>query len=98
RRHERCVHRRHVHHHRDRGALGEQAATKARGAVGEGDMRTGEQYIEALRDGRAIFVDGERVADVTDHEAFRGVVRTVASLYDMARDPRSEMTFTDAAT
>src|SRR5690349_965491 len=61
-------------------------------------MRSGQQYMDGLRDGRAIFVDGARVADVTQHEAFRGIVRTVASLYDIARDPKNEMTFTDAET
>lgn len=61
-------------------------------------MRTGEQYTEALRDERAIYVDGERVADVTSHEAFRGIVQTVASLYDLARDPASDMSFADPDT
>jgi hypothetical protein len=28
-------------------------------------VRTGKQFLEALRDDRQIFIDGERVADVT---------------------------------
>jgi 4-hydroxyphenylacetate 3-monooxygenase len=64
----------------------------------ESGMRTGEQYLAALRDDRAIFVDGERVADVTEHEAFRGIVSTVASLYDIAADPANDMSFTEPTT
>jgi aminopeptidase N len=32
---------------------------------------TGAEYLESLRDGREIYVYGERVADVTAHPAFR---------------------------
>jgi 4-hydroxyphenylacetate 3-monooxygenase len=58
-------------------------------------MRTGRQYQDALRDDRAIFVDGTRVRDVNEHDAFRGIVTTVASLYDMALDPANDMAFTE---
>src|SRR5687768_15771061 len=33
-------------------------------------MHTGDAYVASLRDGRAVFLDGERVKDVTDHPAF----------------------------
>ena len=57
--------------------------------------RTGGDYIEGLRDGRAVFIDGERVGDVTTHPAFRGAVRSIAGLYDLAREPgaREHLTF-----
>jgi 4-hydroxyphenylacetate 3-monooxygenase len=61
-------------------------------------MRTGRQYLESLRDGRRIYLDGERVGDVPEHPAFRGVTRTVAALYDAALDPAGEMTFADPET
>ena len=32
---------------------------------------TGEEYRESLRDGREIWIHGERVEDVTTHPAFR---------------------------
>ena len=32
---------------------------------------TGAEYLESLRDGREIWLYGERVADVTAHPAFR---------------------------
>jgi 4-hydroxyphenylacetate 3-monooxygenase len=49
--------------------------------------RTGQEYIEGLRDGRAVFIDGARVEDVTTHPAFKDAVRSVARLYDIASDP-----------
>lgn len=48
---------------------------------------TGEQYVESLRDGRVVYIGGERVADVTVHPAFRNSVRSVARLYDALHDP-----------
>jgi 4-hydroxyphenylacetate 3-monooxygenase len=62
--------------------------------------RTGAEYIESLRDARAVFVGGERVADVTEHGAFRAAVRSIAQLYDLAADPahRDVMTFPSPAT
>jgi 4-hydroxyphenylacetate 3-monooxygenase len=63
-------------------------------------MRTGADYLQSLRDGRAVFVDGERVKDVTEHKAFRGAARSMARLFDIAADPanRERMTFTSPAT
>ena len=49
--------------------------------------RTGQQYIEGLRDGRSIYVNGELVRDVTSYPPFRGVIRTLADLYDRQHDP-----------
>ena len=63
-------------------------------------MRTGADYLESLRDGRQVFVEGERVKDVTTHLAFREAARSVARLYDIAADPanRDLMTFTSPKT
>jgi 4-hydroxyphenylacetate 3-monooxygenase len=49
----------------------------------------GEQYLESLRDDRHVYIDGERVADVTTHPAFRNSARSVARLYDAMHDPAS---------
>ena len=49
--------------------------------------RTGRDHLESLRDGRALFYRGERVADVTAHPAFRQAVATAAGLYDLNADP-----------
>ncbi len=50
-------------------------------------IRTGEEYRAGLRDGRDIWIDGERVADVTVHPAFKPVIDRKARMYDMAHDP-----------
>src|SRR5262250_873215 len=62
--------------------------------------RTGAQYIAGLKDGRTVYVNGERVADVTEHPAFRAAVRSIAQLYDLAASPehRETMTFPSPAT
>jgi len=49
--------------------------------------RNGQDHIESLRDGRDVYINGERVADVTVHKAFRNSVRSAASLYDFQADP-----------
>jgi 4-hydroxyphenylacetate 3-monooxygenase len=63
-------------------------------------IRTGEEYRESIRDGREIWINGERVADVTDHPAFRPLVDIRARIYDLAHqdDTRGVMTYTDART
>ncbi|MGW0752190.1 4-hydroxyphenylacetate 3-hydroxylase family protein [Streptomyces sp. NPDC002587] len=48
---------------------------------------TGDEYIESLRDGREIYIYGDRVKDVTQHPAFRNPIRMTARLYDALHDP-----------
>jgi aromatic ring hydroxylase len=51
--------------------------------------RTGEAYITGLTEHpREVWIDGERVQDVTTHPALRNGVRSVAALYDMQHDGR----------
>jgi 4-hydroxyphenylacetate 3-monooxygenase len=50
-------------------------------------LLTGDAYLESLRDGREVWIDGERVTDVTAHPAFRNAARSVAALYDAMHDP-----------
>jgi 4-hydroxyphenylacetate 3-monooxygenase len=63
-------------------------------------MRTGAEYLRSLKDGRRVFVDGERVKDVAAHPAFRGAARSIANLYDIAAAPelRERMTFPSPKT
>ena len=53
-------------------------------------MRRGDEYVEGLRDGRVVFLDGERVADVTTHPAFAEPIRRIAERYDLARSPEHQ--------
>lgn len=50
-------------------------------------MRTGDDYLRSLDDGRCVFVDGERVKNVASHPFFAGAARSCARLYDIAADP-----------
>src|SRR6202166_3352409 len=50
--------------------------------------QTGTEYIESLRDGREVFIYGERVKDVTTHAAFRNAAASVALLYARCMNPR----------
>ncbi|HXV26130.1 MAG TPA: 4-hydroxyphenylacetate 3-hydroxylase N-terminal domain-containing protein, partial [Alphaproteobacteria bacterium] len=49
-------------------------------------LRTGEEYRESIRDGRAVWVNGERVKDVTTHPMFKPLVDIRARIYDMAHE------------
>ena len=51
--------------------------SNARGA------KTGARYIESLRDGREVWLDGQRVDDVPSHPAFSGMAHELARLYDL---------------
>jgi 4-hydroxyphenylacetate 3-monooxygenase len=54
---------------------------------------SGQQKLERMRDGRAVFIGAERVDDVTSHPAFREGARTVAGLYDLKSDPTKRELF-----
>lgn len=56
--------------------------------------KTGEEYIESLRDGRSTFIDGELITNHVDHPAFKNSIRTVAGLYDFQAANPELMTFT----
>ena len=60
-------------------------------------IRTGDDYRESIRDGREVYIDGERVADVTTHPMFKPIVDIRARIYDMAHEPgfREVMTYVD---
>ncbi len=63
-------------------------------------IRTGEQYIESIRDDREVWIDGERVEDVPTHPAFKPIVDVRARIYDMAHDEqyRQVMSYVDEDT
>jgi len=49
--------------------------------------RTGAEFLDSLRDGREIWIYGERIKDVTEHPAFRNSARMLARMYDSLHDP-----------
>ncbi len=58
-------------------------------------IKTGEQHIASLRDGREVYLDGELVTDVTTHPAYRGAVASIGRMFDFQSAPenRDLMTF-----
>ncbi len=52
-------------------------------------VRTGSEFLEGLRDDREIWLEGERVPDVTTHPKLRGMANTLAGLYDLQHDPET---------
>src|SRR5438067_10582769 len=48
---------------------------------------TGAEYLQSLRDGREVYINGERIADVTTHPAMRNSARSLARLYDALHEP-----------
>jgi len=50
-------------------------------------LRTAEQYIESLRDGRTVYFRGQRVADVTTHPVISVAVNHAAIDYRLAEEP-----------
>ncbi|PKB73447.1 MAG: 4-hydroxyphenylacetate 3-monooxygenase, oxygenase component [SAR202 cluster bacterium Io17-Chloro-G7] len=64
-------------------------------------VRTGAQYIEGLRENQPeVYMNGERVKDVTTHPALSNGIQTLARLYDMQHDPEiaDQMTYTSPTT
>ncbi len=63
-------------------------------------IRTGEEYREKIRDGRNVWINGEKVKDVTTHPAFKPIVDVRARIFDMAHedDFRDIMSYVDEGT
>lgn len=50
-------------------------------------IKTGQQYIQSLRDGRKLYIDGKLITDVTEYAPLRGVIDTIAGVYDDQHKP-----------
>lgn len=50
-------------------------------------IRNGQEYLEGLRDGREVWIHGERVDDVTAHPGLGRGAHTLASFLDKQFDP-----------
>jgi 4-hydroxyphenylacetate 3-monooxygenase len=64
-------------------------------------IKTGAQHIASLRDGREIYLDGQRVSDPTAHPAYRSAIGSIGKMFDFqsAAENRDLMTFeTDSGT
>jgi aromatic ring hydroxylase len=58
---------------------------------------TGKRYIESLRDGREVWLDGQKVPDITVHPAFKDMIEALAAVYDLQNSDeyRDQMTYVD---
>ncbi len=70
----------------DKAAFAADPATT--GKIKVSTPMNGEQFLDSLRDGREVYIYGERVQDVTTHPAFRNTSRMIARLYDALHDPK----------
>jgi 4-hydroxyphenylacetate 3-monooxygenase oxygenase component len=61
---------------------------------------TGARYIQSLRDGREVWIDGQKVDDVPSHPAFKDFVTELARIYDVqhADEYRDQMTYVSPET
>ena len=57
-------------------------------------IRTGAQYRDSIRDGRRVYINGEKVADVTTHPQFKPLVDIRALFHDMQHDAATRDTLT----
>ena len=71
-----------------------RATTTALGAM------TGARYLDSLKDGREVWIDGQKVHDVTTHPAFTGMAHELARIYDLQHTEgyRDQMTFISPET
>src|ERR1051325_821360 len=49
--------------------------------------RSGADYLAGLRDGRAVWLDGEKINDVTRDPRLGRGVRSIGALYDLQLEP-----------
>jgi 4-hydroxyphenylacetate 3-monooxygenase len=49
-------------------------------------IRTGQQYLDSIRDSRAVFIDGERVKDLATHPMLKPLIDIRARIYDMQHE------------
>ncbi|MEC9014069.1 MAG: 4-hydroxyphenylacetate 3-hydroxylase N-terminal domain-containing protein, partial [Chloroflexota bacterium] len=61
---------------------------------------TRTRYVESLKDGREVWLDGKRIDDVPSHPAFSGMVNELSRIYDLQYDPEFQdiMTFVSSET
>lgn len=57
-------------------------------------IKTGNQHVESLKDGRQVFINGEQAGDVTAHPAYKNSVASIAGLYDFQSAPENKQLMT----
>ena len=57
-------------------------------------IRTGEAYKTGLDDGRALYIDGNKVTNPNDYPPLHGIINTIAEHYDSFHDPKLQADYT----
>lgn len=57
-------------------------------------MMNGKEYLQSLRDGREVYLNGKKIDDVTTHPAYRNAARSYARMYDALHDPEKSRILT----
>ena len=52
-------------------------------------IKNAAAHLASLRDGREVYLRGQRIDDVTTHRAFRNSVASAANLYEFQSDPKN---------
>src|SRR5690625_2704168 len=61
--------------------------------------KTGKEYKERLQKAKNnVYVNGEKVEDVTTHPAFKNVIDSMARLYDLQHEKPDKMLYTSPTT
>ena len=60
-------------------------------------IRTAAEYLESIRDGRQVWINGEKVDDVPTHPMFKPLVDIRARIYEMQHDAATRETMTYGA-
>ena len=53
-------------------------------------IRSGDEYRESVRDGRGVWLNGQRIKDVPMHPAFKPLVDIRARIFDVATGPKGD--------
>jgi len=63
-------------------------------------VKNGQQHLDSLRDGRVVYIDGQRVDNHVDHPAFSQAIQSAAGLFDYQARPENleRMTFVSPKT
>ena len=56
-------------------------------------LKSGADHIASLRDGRAVYLNGGQVGDVTAHPAYANAVKSIGGLFDFAHRQPELMSF-----
>lgn len=51
-------------------------------------LMTGDQYRRSLNDGREVWIDGEKVRNISEHPAFKPIIDAKARMYDINHEEK----------